>query len=114
MKQILLTLRIEVWVFLLGLVVIIGYRMLTGAIKTKGLLSDKSSRSGFSPARLQLLIATLATAFYYIGEIPTSAQEGVFPTVPKEMILILGGSHAFYLGSKVISLITESLGRLKK
>lgn len=113
MKTILLTLQIELWIFLSGLAVIIAYRMLTGAINTKGLLSDKGNRLEFSPARLQLLLTTLAIAFYYIGEILTNVEKGKFPTIPNEMFFVLGGSHAFYLGSKTVGLITETVARFR-
>ena len=115
MNTILLTLRLEAVIFLGGLVVIVGYRMLTRGIITKGILSDKGVRPpAFSPGRLQLLIATLAIAFYYLGQIPFSVEKGEFPTIPNEMMYLLGGSHAFYLGSKTVSLIFESLARARK
>lgn len=114
MKAIVLTLQIELWVFLLALAVMIGYRMLTGTINTKGLLSAKGDHLEFSPARLQLLLATLAVAVYYIGEILVSSPLGGFPTIPNEMLFVLGGSHALYLGSKSAGLITEALSRFRK
>jgi hypothetical protein len=110
MKTILLTLQIEVWVFLAGLAGIIAYRLLTGAINTKGLLLDKGNHHSFSPARLQLFLTTLAIAVYYIGEV-LATKRGEFPTIPREMFLVLGGSHAFYLGSKTVALINETLAR---
>jgi len=114
MQTMALVLRIEVWCLLVGLTVIVAYRMLTGDIITKGLLQDKGGSSGFSPARLQLLISTLVVAFYYIGNALTNANTGQFPTIPNEMFLILGGSHAFYLGSKTVALILEKFGLSNK
>jgi len=114
MQTMALVLRIEVWCLLVGLAVIVAYRMLTGDIITKGLLQDKGGSSGFSPARLQLLISTLVVAFYYIGNALTNANTGQFPTIPNEMFLILGGSHAFYLGSKTVALILEKFGLSNK
>lgn len=113
METMALMLRIEIWVFLIGLAVIVLFQMASGAINMKGLLNDKAGGAGFSPARLQLLLSTFAVAFYYIGQVATSAQTGEFPTVPTEMLLILGGSHTFYLGSKTVALILETFGLSK-
>jgi hypothetical protein len=110
METITLTLRIEIGVLVIGLAVIVIVQALSGAINTKGLLADKGGGAGFSPARLQLLLSTFVVAFYYIGQLLTTAQTGVFPRVPNEMLLVLGGSHTFYLGSKTVSLILETLG----
>jgi hypothetical protein len=120
MRIIDLTLHIELWIFLIGLLILVAYGMLTGTINTRGMLADKigggsgsspptPSRGGFSPARVQMLLATLAVAFYYVGQVSTTAQTGTFPTIPKEMLYVLGGSHAFYLGSKITRLISERL-----
>src|SRR6185295_3136604 len=101
--------RIEISCFMIGLAVIVLFGMLTRTINTKGLLRDKGTSSGFSPARLQLLIATVVVAFYYIGQALSNTNTGTFPTIPNEMLLILGGSHAFYLGSKTVAMLFESL-----
>jgi hypothetical protein len=113
METMILVLRIEIWCFLIGLVVIVFYGMLTGTINTTGLLHDKGTSSGFSPGRLQLLIATIVVAFYYIGQAFTK-DGGQFPVIPNEMLLILGGSHTFYLGAKTIALLRETFGSSKE
>lgn len=110
MKTIAPWLTLEVWVLLVALAVIIAYRMLTGSINTRGLLHDKGSGSGFSPARLQLLISTIAFGFYYIGQVVNNTQTKGFPPVPNEMLMLLGGSHVFYLGTKGFALLLETLG----
>jgi len=103
--------RIEMSCFLIGLAAIVFWGMLTRVINTKGLLSNKGTSSGFSPVRLQLLLSTLLVAFYYIGQALSNTNTGTFPTIPNEMLLILGGSHAFYLGSKTIALLLESFSK---
>ena len=110
METLALIIRIAIGGWLIGLAVVVFYRLLTGGINTKGLLHDKGTSSGFSPARLQLLISTIVVAFYYIGQTLSNKNTGQFPTIPNEMLLILGGSHAFYLGSKTIALILENFG----
>ena len=103
-------LTLEIWVLLVALAIIISYRMLTGSINTRGMLHDKGGGSGFSPARLQLLISTIAFAFYYIAQVVSNTQTGDFPPVPNEMLLLLGGSHMFYLGTKGFALLLQNLG----
>ena len=103
-------LRIEIWGLLVGLAIVVFYRMLTGTINTKRLLHNKGGRSGFSPGRLQLLMSTMAFVFYYIGQLLSNAKTGEFPAVPREMLLLLGGSHLFYLGGKAFGMLSETLG----
>ena len=92
-------LSLQTWVLLVVLAIIVFYRMLTGGINTSGLLHVKGGRSGFSPARLQLLVSTIAFSCYYVAQVVNNT-EGNFPPVPQEMLLLLGGSHMFYLGAK--------------
>jgi hypothetical protein len=96
---------VEVAVFLGGLGLLVGYRMLTGGINLVGLLSDKSnartaqsSAGKLSPARAQLLMTTLVGASIWAFGFLKSGNQ--FPEVPQELLLLLGGSHALYLGSK--------------
>jgi hypothetical protein len=114
METIALVLRIEIWGLLIGLAAIVSYQMLIGTINTRGLLHDKGGGAGFSPARLQLMVSTIVVAFYYLGLALSTTNTGQFPTIPNEMLLILGGSHTFYLGSKTFALIFETLGLSKK
>jgi hypothetical protein len=111
METISLVMRIEIWGLVIGLATIVFIQMLSGAMITKGLLDDKvgGGSLGFSPARLQLLASTAVIACYYVGLVVT-APTAELPTLPNEMLLIVGGSHTFYLGSKTVSLILETLG----
>jgi hypothetical protein len=104
------TLRYEIWIFLLGLVAVISYRLLTGRINMKSLLSDKSTRRQFSPARLQLLLFTLGGALYYLILIIENKRQGRFPDIPNEFLLLMSGSHTFYLGSKLMPLLASVFG----
>ena len=111
METISLVMQIEVWGLAVGLAVIVFIQMMSGTMVTKGLLDDKvgGGSAGFSPARLQLLASTVVVALYYAGLVVTSPTAEL-PTLPNSMLLILGGSHTFYLGSKTASLILETLG----
>lgn len=90
------------------LAVIVGYRLLTGRIITKGLLLDKQDKSGgkFSPGRLQLLMATILVAIYFVTQV---LQTKKLPELPREFLLALGGSHLLYLGGKTYGLLVHKL-----
>ena len=97
----LVTLEIEV--FLAALAAIVAFQMLTGRINTSGLLSDPRDGS-FSPARLQMLVASLAVAAAYLGRLGDWHDFSSLPDIPPEQLALLGGSHAIYLGGKGASL----------
>lgn len=98
----------ELIVLLVGLAAIVAYQLLTGKVNMGGLLLDKtdSSGGGYSPARLQLLLITLAGAFYLFSEVVNNIKQKnfAFPDVDQRLFLLLGASHSFYLGGKVNSL----------
>lgn len=103
-------LRYEMLFLLMGLIVLVAYRLLTQQINTKGLLLDKTSGRAFSPGRLQLLIVTLGIAIYYTLMVFDAEEVGRFPDLPDEFLLALGGSHVFYLGGKLYGLLASRLG----
>lgn len=89
--------------FLSALFAIIAFRLLTGDINIRGLLRTKSPTGdddSISPARVQLLIATIATAGTYLGWAIEARGTGHMPKVPETWLVLFGGSHVFYLGSK--------------
>ncbi len=91
----------ELKAFLGVSIVLVGYRVLTGGVNTKGLLAHKET-GAFSPARLQLLLFSLIAAGAYLSSLMEAAAAGryAFPEVPQELLLALGGSQALYLGAK--------------
>jgi hypothetical protein len=103
--------RIEIEVFLGALTAIVVFQVLTRKINTKGLLLEKtaSGQAGFSPARLQMLLITLAGAFYLISQVVNNIHHATlkippqFPIVDSRLFLLLGGSHSIYLGAKLNS-----------
>ena len=88
---------------------IVGYRLLTGKIITKGLLLDKQDKAGgkFSPGRLQMLMATILVAIYFVTQVLQSEK---LPELPREFLLALSGSHLLYLGGKTYGLLVQKLG----
>lgn len=89
-------------VFIIVLFATVIFKLLARQINVRGLLRDKES-GAFSPGRLQLLIVTLSGACLYFFKIIGAADTGTLPPVPDELLLILGGSNAGYLGGKIYS-----------
>jgi hypothetical protein len=105
MSTLLTFVRYEMFFMLGGLILIIGFRMVTGRINTAGLLRDKISRK-MSAGRLQMLIATLIIAVYYVVMV---LQTKELPALPREYLLALGGSHLLYLGGKTYGMLARKL-----
>ncbi len=95
----------EIWCLIGAFFLLIGYRILTGKIKTTGLLRTKDTKGGISPARIQLLVLTLTGAFYYLMQVIDNPSLNQLPDVPQQLLLVLGGSNLLYAGSKAYSLI---------
>lgn len=95
----------EIWLFLVCLSSIVFYLILTMRINPKKLLFDKNQTGTYSWERVQLLVITLMGVLYYLIEVRDNP--GKVPQIPEELILILGGSNALYLGRKLYL----SLGR---
>lgn len=87
--------------FLGALAAIVGFKMLNGRINTRGLLQCKQE-GGVSPVRVQLLLFTLVAAGSYLALVPAALATGkpMLPEVPPEILAMIGGSHALYLGRK--------------
>jgi hypothetical protein len=81
----------EIWFLPGGMALIVGFRLLTGGINTKGLLNDKIS-SGYSPARIRLVLFTLGSAVHYAN---LCHQRKAFVPVPNQLGAPLGGSNPF-------------------
>ena len=105
--------RYELGSLLAILAAVVAFQMLTGRINMRGIISDKTSagRGGTSAARLQLLLFTGAFAFYLLSQI---IQLKKFPEIETKWLLILGGSHSVFLGSKGLSLILNQLQNKKE
>jgi hypothetical protein len=85
---------------------VLVYKFLSGGVSMRGLLREKTPTGvgAVSAARVQLLLATFAMAFYILAKI---IEESKFPDIPTKYILMLGGSHSVFLGAKgVLSLFS--------
>jgi hypothetical protein len=101
-----------VFAFLASLFATIAIRLLTGTINTQGVLRTKSpdGDDSLSPARVQLLVFTLAAAGTYLGWAIEARGSGEMPKVPESWLVTLGGSHVFYLGSKAFAFLGKRWG----
>jgi hypothetical protein len=97
--------------FLLSLFAIISFRLLTGAINVHGVLRTKSPSGddSISPARVQLLIFTLAAAGTYLGWALEARGTGIMPKVPESWLVTLGGSQLVYLASKAFAFFGKGI-----
>ncbi len=99
--------RFVVVLFLGGLFFLIAFRLVSGAINSRGLLYDKSL-GGLSPARVQLLFLSLSGAFYYLMSVIELVQSGPggplsLPAPSNELLALVVGSNTVYLTAKAAS-----------
>jgi|SRR5208282_829859 hypothetical protein len=86
--------------FLFALFGIVVVRVLTGSLRTRGLIEGTTAGGSrfVSAGRVQLLIVTLVAAAQYLTQVWNSPQR--FPEIPQNWLLFFGGSQVLYLGSK--------------
>src|SRR5580692_3863410 len=101
--------RLETIILLSGLMIVVACKVIAGDINLSGLLTvskdpkQPGAPSAFSPARAQMLMATLLGAMYYIIQVINNPSVNRLPDAPSTLVGIIGGSHAIYLGGKVQS-----------
>ncbi len=101
--------RWEVQIFLLALAGVIVVKLLNGEINTSGLFHgrisgrDRNHDQYFSPERVQLMLVTLAAAFYYLNLVLNNPKPDSLPDIPQSWPTALGGSNAVYLGGKALA-----------
>src|SRR5262245_6782415 len=100
---------------LLGFFAIVLWKMLSGTIPLDGLLEtvDERGQRSFSPGRAQLLIFTLLVAGRYLLAVIQNPNSNSLPALPPEMLVVLGGSQAVYLGGKAWSAFVPLIKKLK-
>lgn len=95
--------HIELIVFIAGIAIAVFWKLLTGAIVTRGLLTDKISGQS-SPARLQLMVSTLLAAAFYAQAIVAS-RDFSLPQPNEAILAVVGGSNIIHLGDKFWSFL---------
>jgi len=111
--QVIWFVKLLILVFVGGLAAIIAHRLVTGQINTTGLFygTKKDGTKYFSPERVQLMVFTLGTAMFYLSSVTQNRTSGVLPDVPTETLVLLGGSHAIYLGGKAYMMLFKKNGK---
>ncbi len=98
-------LRLEVLGFVTVLALAVAWKLMSSRISTRGLLTD-ASLGGFSPARLQLMLATLVGAASYLNDLAHNPD--ALPEPGAGLLVAVGGSNAIQLGGKLWSLIRRA------
>jgi|HubBroStandDraft_1064217.scaffolds.fasta_scaffold02679_13 hypothetical protein len=88
----------EVWAFSFALMSVLLVHALTGKLNLSALLMKKEGDRSFSPERVQLLLATVVVATQYLAQVRKDPSH--LPEVSQNWLLLLGGSHALYLGRR--------------
>jgi hypothetical protein len=85
--------------FLLGLVALVLYRLLTGRIITRGLVLDPVTGE-VSTIQIQNLLATLVGVATYAAAIGNHASPHEFPPVNLELLVLLGASNTLLVAGR--------------
>jgi hypothetical protein len=82
----------------------VAVQCVTGGINLRGLLVVKrpAGRRELSPARVQMLVATFATAAAYMSAAVAAAGSGRLPEVDLTWLAGFGASQGIYLGTKLL------------
>jgi hypothetical protein len=109
MSTLIAFLRMEMWFLLGGATALVAYQLLTGQINTNGLWVEKNQNPPrtLSPSRIQLFVLSLGIAFYWLLMVLQHPATGRLPDLPNEMVWVLAGSQAVYLGRKSYSFLFQ-------
>jgi hypothetical protein len=94
-----------------GYALLIGWKLYLGEIPLRGLLESGKGRS--SPARLQMLLFTLGVAVQYVASVWKNPRTDSLPAISPQVLAILAGSQAVYLGGKALSVYLPLLKKLR-
>jgi hypothetical protein len=103
------------FVLFLAFFAVVVWKMITGEISLDGLLESKDDQGtrSFSPERAQLLIFTLLVAGKYVLAVIQNPHRDSLPDLSAELVAVLGGSQAIYIGGKAWSRFAPSFKKLK-
>ena len=103
-------LRWELILVLIALAAIVAYRMITQQINVTGLLMDKTGGRIISPGRIQMLMASIGMAAYYLMLVFESKDKGRLPELPNEYLAAFGASQSIFLLGKLYGRFAVPLG----
>ncbi|WP_417682717.1 hypothetical protein [Roseibium sp.] len=88
-------------IFVAVVAVVLIYQVITGAIVSRGLLTDKEAPGTFSPVRFQLLVFTIIAAGQFLLSADLSqTKDASLPGINDELLYLLAGSQGIYLTGK--------------
>lgn len=96
---------------------VVVLKIASGRISLAGLLQSKEGDDagyGFSPGRLQMLIATVVVAGRYLYLVMSQPHLDALPSLPPSVVAVLGGSHVAYLGGKAFKTYIQPLLKILK
>lgn len=99
--------RYEALIVLSAFAAVVFFKFFSGGITMRNLLREKNTAGAgsVSAARVQLLLFTLAMAFYVLSQV---VETRTFPEIDTKYLLVLGGSHTVFLGAKGVSSLFSS------
>ena len=95
-------LHFELLGFLCLLAAVVLFQIATGKISMNGLITHKDGSFQVSPARIQLLLATLAASTTYFSQVAASTN-GQLPDVNPQWLYLMGGSSGLYVAGKALA-----------
>ena len=102
-------LHFELLGFLYALAGVILFQIATGQINMDGLITHKDGSYQVSPARIQLLLATIAASATYFSQVAASTS-GTMPDVSPQWLYLMGGSSGIYVAGKAWTFYSLSKG----
>ncbi len=85
--------------FVYALMVVVAFQLLTGRIRTNGLMLSKDGSGQVSPERVQLLLATIAAGTRLLADIASSQSNKL--DVDSSWLYLMGGSSSIYMVGKI-------------
>lgn len=95
--------------FVYAMAALVAYRMLTSQINVRGLLLDKTGSGKVTPARVQLMIATIVVAGKFLVD-ASASRTPALPSIDSNWLYLLGGSSGIYVARKLY----ERIGALRR
>ena len=102
-------LHFELLGFLWVLAGVVVYQIATRQINMDGLITHKDGSDQVSPARIQLLLATLAASATYFSQVAANTS-GTMPDVNPQWLYLMGGSSGIYVAGKAWTFYNLSKG----
>ena len=97
--------RFEVDAIISGFMIVVGWKLLTGRINLRGLLSDGPGRP-ISPTKAQMLVISGGAVLAYLQQVGATlggSAPNALPQPSDAVLMAFGGSQLVYLGGQLVS-----------